>query len=65
MSEHRRDTPVAAADPPAPPGHPVEGPGEEDQANATVDPHPDDDDDFEGDDGGRESQEALLENPGH
>jgi len=48
-----------------PPSEPHEGEGAEDEANAALDPHPDNDDDFEGDDGGRESEEALLENPGH
>jgi len=37
------------------------GPDEEEQRYQPADPEPDSDDDFEGDDGGRESEEAVPE----
>jgi hypothetical protein len=64
-SEPKTAPPAPQADPVTPPREPHEGQGEEDSANVALDPHPDNDDDFEGDDGGRQSEEALLENPGH
>ena len=61
--QSKTDTTQSETD--TPPREPHEGQGEEDEATAALDPHPDNDDDFEGDDGGRQSEEALLENPGH
>ena len=37
------------------------GGSHQDEHDVSVDPHPDDDDDFEGDDGGRQTVETVIE----
>jgi len=37
------------------------GSHEDEHSDAPADPHPDDDDDFEGDDGGRQTIETVIE----